>query len=137
MLLYIRGQGAPLDTQVDLRDRSLAMCGAPSTIFHLNNIVAVLTRSPASVASSSPSPRCRADGILPQSSVGSEFEGRHRAERVLNSEVSYVRYLIGRIVKTYDYINRVVLTLPLSVYEGTCTTLSPLVAMHHHDPVCA
>ena len=26
---------------------------------------------------------------------------------------------IGRIMKTYDYINRVVLTLPLSVYEGT------------------
>ena len=34
-------------------------------------------------------------------------------------------------MKTYDYINRVVLTLPLSVYEGTWTTLSPLVAMHH------
>ena len=33
--------------------------------------------------------------------------------------------LIGRIVKTYDYINRVVLTLPLSVYEGTWTH-SPL-----------
>ena len=32
---------------------------------------------------------------------------------------------IGRIVKTYDYINRVVLTLPLSVYEGTWTH-SPL-----------
>ena len=32
--------------------------------------------------------------------------------------------LIGLIVKTYDYINRVVLTLPLSVYEGTWTTLS-------------
>ena len=30
---------------------------------------------------------------------------------------------IGRIVKTYDHINRVVLTLPLSVYEGTWTTL--------------
>ena len=59
--------------------------------------------------------------------------GRHRVERVLNSEVSYVRYLIGRIVKTYDYINRVVLTLPLSVYKGTWTILSPLVAMHHHD----
>ena len=44
---------------------------------------------------------------------------------------------IGRIVKTYDYINRVVLTLPLSIYEGTWTTLSPFVAMHHHDPVCA
>ena len=26
---------------------------------------------------------------------------------------------IGRIVKTYNYINRVVITLPLSVYEGT------------------
>ena len=32
---------------------------------------------------------------------------------------------IGRIVKTYDYINRVVLTLPHSVYEGT-QTHSPL-----------
>ena len=42
-----------------------------------------------------------------------------------NSEVPYVRYLIGRIVKTYDYINRVVLTLLLSVYEGTWTH-SPL-----------
>ena len=63
--------------------------------------------------------------------------GRHRVERVLNSEVPYVRYLIGRIVKTYDYINRVVLTLPLSVYEGTWTTLSPLVAMHHHVLACS
>ena len=34
-------------------------------------------------------------------------------------------YLIGRIMKTYDYINRVVLTLSLSVYEGTWTH-SPL-----------
>ena len=55
---------------------------------------------------------------------------------MLNSEVPYVRYLIGRIVKTYDYINRVVLTLPLSIYKGTWTTLSPLVAMHHHDLAC-
>ena len=66
-----------------------------------------------------------------------EHEGRHQVERVLNTEVSYVRYLIGRIVKTYDYINRVVLTLPFSIYEGTWTTLSPLVAMHHHDLACA
>ena len=44
---------------------------------------------------------------------------------------------IGRIVKTYDYINRVVITLPLSVYEGTWTTLSPLIVMHHHDLACA
>ena len=64
-------------------------------------------------------------------------EGRHRAERVQNSKVPYVRYLIGRIVKTYDYINRVVLTLPLSIYEGTWTILSPLVAIHQHDLACA
>ena len=54
-----------------------------------------------------------------------------------NSEVPCFRCLIGRAVKTYDYINRVVLTLPLSVYEGTWTTLSPPVAMHHYDLACA
>ena len=56
---------------------------------------------------------------------------------MLNLEVSYVRYLIGQIMKTYDYINRVMLTLLLSVYEGTWTTLSPIIAMHHHDLACA
>ena len=66
-----------------------------------------------------------------------EFEGRHRAERVQNLEVPYFRCLIGWIAKTFDYINRVKLTLLLSVYEGTWTTLSPLVAMHHHDLACA
>ena len=40
------------------------------------------------------------------------------------------------MVKMYDYINRVVLTLPLTVYKGTWTTLSPLVAMHHLDGSC-
>ena len=55
----------------------------------------------------------------------------------MNSEVPCVRYLVGGTVKTYDYINRVVLTLLLSVYEGMWTTLSPLVAMHHHDLACA
>ena len=44
---------------------------------------------------------------------------------------------IGRIVKMYDYINRVVITLPLKVYEGTWTTLSPFVDVHHHDLACA
>ena len=66
-----------------------------------------------------------------------EGEGHHRAEGVQNSEVPYVRCLIGRIAKMLNYINRVKLTLPLSVYEGTWTTLSPLVAMHHHDLACA
>ena len=37
-----------------------------------------------------------------------EFEGRRRAERVQNSEVPYVRCLIGRNEKKFDYINRVV-----------------------------
>ena len=63
--------------------------------------------------------------------------GRHQTEFVLNSEVSYVRYQDWSIMNTYDYINRVVITLPLSVYEGMWTTLSPLVAMHHHDLACA
>ena len=36
-----------------------------------------------------------------------------------NSKVPCFWCLIGRAVKTYDYINCVVLTLPLSVYEGT------------------
>ena len=36
-----------------------------------------------------------------------EFEGRHQAEHVLNSEVPYVWYLIGWIAKKFDYINRV------------------------------
>ena len=37
-----------------------------------------------------------------------EFKGRHQAERVQNLEVPYVRCLIGRDEKKFDYINRVV-----------------------------
>ena len=48
-----------------------------------------------------------------------------------------VSVLDQSIVKTYDYINHVVITLPLTDYKGTWTTLSPLVAMHHHDLACA
>ena len=65
-----------------------------------------------------------------------EFEGRHQAERVQNSEVPYVRYLIGRIMKTFDYINCVNLTLPLSVYKGTWTHSPPPVAMYLQDRSC-
>ena len=60
-----------------------------------------------------------------------EFEGRHRAERVQNSKVPYVR-----CEKKLDYINRVKLMLPLSVYEGTWTHSPPLVAMHLLDRSC-
>ena len=65
-----------------------------------------------------------------------EFEGLHRAECVQNSEVPYVRCLIGWIEKMFEYINRIKLTLPLSVYEGTWTHSAPLVAMHLLDRSC-
>ena len=55
---------------------------------------------------------------------------------MLNSEVPYVRYLIGWIAKMFDYINHVKLTLSLSVYEGTWTHSPLLVAMHLLDRSC-
>ena len=81
----------------------------PSTILHLDNIVAVLRRSPASVEHHHRHHAVVLTKLSLDPLLDQEFEGRHRAERVLNSEVPCVRYLIGRIVKTYDYINRVVL----------------------------
>ena len=65
----------------------------PSTIIHLVHIVAVLRRSPTTVASSTSSPRRRADDTLPRALLDREFAGRHRVERVLNAEVPYVRCL--------------------------------------------
>ena len=109
----------------------------PSTIIHLDNIVAVLRRSPASVEHHH---RHHAV-VLTELSLDTRLDRSSRDFIKLyvcnNSEVSCFLCLIGRAVKMYDYINRVVLTLPLSVYEGTWTTLSPLVAMHHHDLACA
>ena len=124
LLLYIRGQGRPIDTQVD-QLIFLPCTVPPSTIIHLGHIVIVLRRSPAPVASSSPSSCRSADETLPRPQLDQEYEGRRRAERVQIAEVPCVRYLIGWIAKTFDYINRVVLTLPLSVYEGKWTH-SPL-----------
>ena len=43
---------------------------------------------------------------------------------------------IGWIVNTFDYINRVNLTLPLSIYKGTWTHSPRLVAMHLLDKSC-
>ena len=108
----------------------------PSTVIHLDHTVAELRRSPAPVASSTPSSHCRADGTLPRSSAGSKFVGCHRAKRVLNSRCRAFGTWIGRIVKTYDYINRVVIILPLTVYKGTWKTLFPLVAILHLDGSC-
>ena len=44
---------------------------------------------------------------------------------MLYSEARTFGAWIGRIVKTYDYINHVVITLPLTVYEGTWTDTLP------------
>ena len=65
----------------------------PSTIVHLDNTVAVLRRSLATVGSSTSSPRRRADETLPRALLDREFAGRHRAKRLLNAEVPYVRCL--------------------------------------------
>ena len=43
---------------------------------------------------------------------------------------------IGWIMKTFDYINRVNITLSLSVYKGTWTHSPLLVAMHLLDRSC-
>ena len=58
-----------------------------------DHIVVVLRRSPVRITSSTPLTRQRADGTLPRPQLDQELEGRHRAERVLNTEVPYVRYL--------------------------------------------
>ena len=79
----------------------------PSTILHLGHIVVVLRRSPALVTSSSPSQCRRADKTLPRPQLDLEFVGRHRAERVQIAEVLCIRYLIGWIAKTFEYINRI------------------------------
>ena len=108
----------------------------PSTIVHLDNTIAVLRRSPASVEHHH---RHHAV-VLKELSLDTQLDRSLRDVIQLNmcknSEVPCFRCLIGRTVKTYDYINRVVLTLPLTVYEGTWTTLSPLGSMHHHDLAC-
>ena len=64
-----------------------------------------------------------------------DFEGCHQAECVQNSEVSYVRYLIGRNEKKFDYINRVVKRFRLWSMRVHRHTL-PLVAMHLLDRSC-
>ena len=97
----------------------------PSTIIHLDNIVAVLRQSPASVEHHH---RHHAV-VLTELSLDTRLDRSSRDAIELNvcknSEVPCYRCLINQAMKTYDYINPVVLTLPLSVYEGTWTH-SPL-----------
>ena len=54
----------------------------------------------------------------------SRRRGHHPAERVLNAEVLCVRYLIGQIVKVYDYINRIDKRFCLAIFKGYEDTLS-------------
>ena len=119
--------GAPLDTTtIDPLDL-LAVCGAPSTIVHLDNIVAVLKRSPATVEHQD---RHHAVVLL-------ELFPDTRAERVLK--------LRGAVVSVLDRSGHedVRVHQPrchnASAYglRGYVDTLCPLVAMHHHDLACA
>ena len=54
---------------------------------------------------------------------------------MLNTEVPYVRYLIGRIMKVYDYINRVDKCFRFAIFKGM-KMISPLVAMYLLDRSC-
>ena len=114
-------------------DNLLAMCDAPSTVYTLGHIFVVLRRSPAEIASPSPSPRRRAAGTHPprRRLAGSRRRGRHRAERVLNAEVPYVRHSISWSANKFDYINRVNKRFHLRSMRVLRHTL-PLVAMHLH-----
>ena len=64
-----------------------------------------------------------------------EGKGRHRAERVRNSKVQYVRYSISGSRRKFDYINRIVKCFRLRSMRVRRHTL-PLVAMHLLDRSC-
>ena len=87
------GAGAPLNTQVDLLI-SPSVCGAPSTVFHLGHIVAVLRRSPASVEHQDHHHAVVLTELsLPEALLDLEFEGHHRDEHVQIAEVSCIWYM--------------------------------------------
>ena len=92
----------------------------PSTIV-LDNIVVVLRRSPAIVEHQDRHHTVVLTELFPDTLLDRSPGIVIELNVCKNSVMPCVRYLIGRIVKTYDYINRVVLTLSLSVYEGTWT----------------
>ena len=87
----------------------------------------MLRRSPAQITSPSPSPRRRADETLLGHSAGSEFEGRHRAERVLELE--------GAVVSVLDRSGRG--DVRLHQPNASIVDLQGYVDMHHHDLACA
>ena len=66
-----------------------------------------------------------------------EFAGRHLAERVLNSEVPYVRYLDRSDREDVRLYQPRCANASAFGLRGYVDILSPLVAMHHHDISCA
>ena len=54
-----------------------------------------------------------------------EFMGRHEPNVCRSRRCRTFAARIGEIMKTFDYINRVMITLPLMIYEGAWTTLFP------------
>ena len=64
----------------------------PSTIVHLDNIVAVLRRSPATVEHHHRHLAIMLMKLFLEALLDREFAGRHRAERVQIEEVAYLRY---------------------------------------------
>ena len=69
------------------------MCGAPLHHIPPRSYRRGVWAKPCAGRTSSSSPRRRADGTHPRHFAGSKSGDRHRAERVMNSEVPYVRYL--------------------------------------------
>ena len=86
----------------------------PSTTVFLDNIVAVLRRSPAMVEHQDRHHARRADGTPHRCFAGSELGERHRAVRVSRTRRRRSNGAwIGRIGKTYNYFLYVASTLPL------------------------
>ena len=106
----------------------------PSIVTHLDHIVVVLRQRPAPVTSSSLS--TRADETLPRPQLVQELEGRHRVERVLNTEVSYVRVLGSVGPRRRSTTSTTLLSASAFGLRGYVDTLSPLISMHLLDRSC-